>query len=386
MPEYSIVIPTFQKKHNLKNTLLAFNHQMNLDFEILVIDDGSTDDTGVLITSLTGLKFPLSYFYLARDERSCSAKTRNYGLQKARGRIVIFLDDDMIVSPDFITEQGRYHQKNGNILLLGGRYNLNHVPEENELIEELPFNNLLRRNREDINASEIRHFIFYESSYNFSILPYPWLFAYSCNMSARKDLLIEIGGFDENYITWGFEDIDLGYRIYKKGVKILYNHKLEAIHQFHGFMESDGEKVNKSVGNISYFLAKFPELTEQGFSVEHFMKGMQEVSMAFTGKVRPEQAPDEYRNKIGASGPRTKKVFKLLHLQQIAQLTALIHDEFHKDSEIIIFDFLENTDLDYDIQVAVSSPGVCKYYPISGQLIGNVLREIEQTGIPIADI
>jgi len=62
MPEFSIIIPTFQKKRFLQNTLLALNYQETADFEVLVIDDGSDDGTGEMIAALGQLKYTLKYF------------------------------------------------------------------------------------------------------------------------------------------------------------------------------------------------------------------------------------------------------------------------------------------------------------------------------------
>ena len=145
MPEFSIIIPTFQKKRFLQNTLLALNYQETADFEVLVIDYGSDDGTGEMIAALGQLKYTLKYFYLTRNETSCAAKTRNYGLQKSEGEIIVFLDDDIIVAPDFLREQKRYHQKAANILVLGGRYNLNYIPSENDLADQTKFKRLLVR-------------------------------------------------------------------------------------------------------------------------------------------------------------------------------------------------------------------------------------------------
>ena len=136
----SVIIPYHQRKPLLLNTLLTLNEQQevnHLDFEVIIIDDGSTDLDENSISRL-GLKINTCYYKYPRNEHSCSAFARNRGIEKARGKYLIFLDCDQIVSPYFIKEHLYFLEhpySRDTILQFGSRKNLQ---------ENVSFDNSLR--------------------------------------------------------------------------------------------------------------------------------------------------------------------------------------------------------------------------------------------------
>jgi glycosyltransferase involved in cell wall biosynthesis len=96
----SIIIPTYNRKDNLVRILESLKDQTASpgDFEVIVVDDGSTDDS----SAVAGLAFPFSLRYL-RQANLGSAAARNAGAELASGDLLIFLDDDMIVEKGFIS-------------------------------------------------------------------------------------------------------------------------------------------------------------------------------------------------------------------------------------------------------------------------------------------
>lgn len=96
----SVIIPTYNRKNSLLRTLDSLSRQTYPAecFEVLVVDDGGTDGTEVITQRL----FPFALRYLRQDNQG-DAYARNHGAQKARGDILQFLDDDIIVEPDFLT-------------------------------------------------------------------------------------------------------------------------------------------------------------------------------------------------------------------------------------------------------------------------------------------
>lgn len=91
-------MPTYNKAEYLKLTLASFASQSVQDFEIIIIDDGSTDDTKQVIDNYKNL-LNIQYVFQQNKGRS---RARNTGLQLAEGDIIIFNDDDRIVPPDYI--------------------------------------------------------------------------------------------------------------------------------------------------------------------------------------------------------------------------------------------------------------------------------------------
>ena len=93
---YSFIIPTYNRAHCILNTISSILHQSYLDFEIIIVDDGSTDDTQIIFKSLTD---NVKIKYLRYDTNRGANFAKNYGAEKAIGDYLIFLDsDDTLVS------------------------------------------------------------------------------------------------------------------------------------------------------------------------------------------------------------------------------------------------------------------------------------------------
>ena len=119
-PYLSIIIPTFNRKDLLKLCLKALFRQRPLtkDCEIIVVDDGSTDRTEELVKSLIN-DSPcfLQYF---RHEHKGPAAARNIGIRNAKGKVILFLGDDIIAEEHLLEEHYKFHmQAPENNALLG---------------------------------------------------------------------------------------------------------------------------------------------------------------------------------------------------------------------------------------------------------------------------
>jgi len=89
MPKVSVVIPTYNRSGMIKEAISSVLAQTERDFEIVVVDDGSTDDTRSVVGAMQNGR--ISYFY---KNNGGPASARNYGLSKAKGEYVAFLDSD----------------------------------------------------------------------------------------------------------------------------------------------------------------------------------------------------------------------------------------------------------------------------------------------------
>jgi glycosyltransferase involved in cell wall biosynthesis len=88
-PFYSVVIPVFNRAHSLSAALRSVLAQSEQDFEVLVIDDGSSDDPASLVAGFTDARMQC-----VRQENRGAGAARNRGIDLARGRFVAFLDSD----------------------------------------------------------------------------------------------------------------------------------------------------------------------------------------------------------------------------------------------------------------------------------------------------
>lgn len=185
-PIISVVIPTFNRALLLERCLESFSKQTfpHDNFEVLVVDDGSSDQTRALLQQKY-FSFKLSPLFC---EHGGAAKARNRGIAEARGSIVLFTDDDCLPAPDFLKEHCKAHQKSGNLVVRG------------------PI--LVVRTFQEI---------FYKTPSFFSL---SMNFFCTSNASIERSILVELGGFDESFPRW--EDAELAFRLRKRGLKMSF--------------------------------------------------------------------------------------------------------------------------------------------------------------------
>jgi len=187
----SVVIATYNKRYVLDRSLeCLFGQDYPKDqYEIIVVDDGSNDGTQKMMEG----KNPFcSLKYLKHKERKGQSRARNLGIDHAQGEMIIFVDDDVFCPPQFIREHVRYHKKYDNIIVDGPAINT-------DRIDNL-FNDKKKR------------FLAFLDFFGANFV--------TCNTSCKKDNLIKAGGFDEEFgKRFGWQDRELGFRLWKMGVK-----------------------------------------------------------------------------------------------------------------------------------------------------------------------
>ncbi|MBI2267117.1 MAG: glycosyltransferase [Armatimonadetes bacterium] len=198
--DISVVIPTYNRKETLELVLASMVSQtFSRDrFEVIVADSNSSDGTDLVVSrfqSEMGLR------YLRQENRGRSG-ARNLGIRSAGGRIVLFTDADIIADPHLLEEHWNAHQEYGRGAVVGWEVR---VQSEDELAQA----------RQDPEARVALH------PPGRKLLS--WLYFLTGNASAPRNDLISVGLFDEAFQQYGWEDIELGYRLAKAGVAIRYN-------------------------------------------------------------------------------------------------------------------------------------------------------------------
>lgn len=199
--ETSIIMPTHNRKHILKKSLKALNQQTYsaANYEIIVIDDGSTDGTGNMVKNLD-LKPELIYKY---QSQSGPAAARNHGIKIAGGQFIIFIDDDIIVTPDFAKSHIQEQKKQKNIIVHGPVIYTNNPEHPTDADKKLGD---------------------YSSAY----------FA-TGNVSIRKQYLLEVGLFNEDFREYGWEDLEMGQRLQQLNLKKIKTEDARGYHLKHEF-------------------------------------------------------------------------------------------------------------------------------------------------------
>ncbi len=99
MNKISIIIPTYNEQKDLVNCLESLENQSEKDFEVIVVDDGSTDDTKSIVSNI---QYPKSNFQFLTQNHKGAGAARNLGAINAKGEILVFVDADMTFDVDFI--------------------------------------------------------------------------------------------------------------------------------------------------------------------------------------------------------------------------------------------------------------------------------------------
>jgi glycosyltransferase involved in cell wall biosynthesis len=197
----SIIIPVYNSSRDLFESLSALRSQTLLDAEIIVVDDGSTDDPGPVAQKM-GAQF------LRMPRNSGPAAARNYGARQAQGEILFFIDADVVIRPGMVSHIVSFFKQHPDVAAVFGSYDA--TPRAEGIVSQ--YRNLLH------------HFVHQNGD------PEASTFWAGCG-AIRRAVFEAIGGFDqENFPRASIEDIELGYRLRQAGHRILFDKTLQGTH------------------------------------------------------------------------------------------------------------------------------------------------------------
>lgn len=196
MPDVSVVVPTYNQSALLAECLRSLATQtLSPDrYEVVVVDDGSTDATPEVIRQAgaraRGVRLP------ANRGRSAA---RNTGVEQARADLIVFVDSDVVVRPDFLAWHVQTHQRHGPGILSRGPVIL--VPDV-------------------LSASRAR----------ISRVAASPAYLDTANAGLRRAALRQAGMFDEHFPGYGWEDFELGMRLKRAGIRRVFCPEAVAFH------------------------------------------------------------------------------------------------------------------------------------------------------------
>lgn len=239
----SVVIPTYNRRELLDQTLLSLLEQEEQDgceIEIIVVDDGSVDGTNELLRSYETRVRNLVCLFRSRTESEVfwPARVRNLGIQHSTGEIILFLDCGIVIPPDFIRRVSEHYLTTFNQVLIHyivGAFTLPTERNQQRLADLSPKNirQKVQQLAQDPEWMESRAGLFDLVNDQLDQLPAPWTLAWAGAMSVSRNLLEQIGGFDEAFQGWGGEDTDLGFRLYRSGASFVATRDCIALHLPH---------------------------------------------------------------------------------------------------------------------------------------------------------
>jgi hypothetical protein len=207
---FSVVIPTFNREATLHATLQSIDRQLFRDFEVVVVDDGSTDGTVAIAQSF-------SFVRVIRQQNSGPGVARNTGVNAANGKYIAFLDSDDVWFPWTLSTYANVISQHQCPAFVTGKPQLFSYPGELSTCVEHPV--------------KVENFADYFSSGD------EWRWFGVSSFVIRRDVFLQVGGFADGRING--EDADLAMRL---GIALGFVH-IQSPVQF-GYRVHDGNVTN----------------------------------------------------------------------------------------------------------------------------------------------
>ncbi|UVI29684.1 glycosyltransferase family 2 protein [Paenibacillus spongiae] len=285
----SIIMPSYNRYPLNLLSLYALEYQkFDLSkMEVILVDDASSDDTPLLET----YNPPYSFKYVRNKKRRGVSYSRNQGLKKAKGGIIIFLDAEMVVDPKYVEYNYRHHLTNEQAVVfnMGGMKVYSYLfPEFNteqmngvrhfakinpsagdrlklyrqQIMDPSNIANYIKRIKEPVplldkknmkSFSQIKPFVvrspfaakLHKMGGDIERCHLPWLVC-GGNISLKKAVIDAVGGYDEDFTGWGAEDTEFAFRLHKAGIKFVIDPDLTRYHQEHPVLPTKKSEAKKN--------------------------------------------------------------------------------------------------------------------------------------------
>jgi GT2 family glycosyltransferase len=207
----SVVLPTLGNHELLRRVLDGYERQRTPagSFEVIVVADRAEPQLELVRDALVGRAYPVRLLHGVVEGASGN---RNVGWRDARAPIVLFTDNDTIPTRDLVAEHLSWHDRSPDdeVVVLG-------LVRWARRVGVTPFMRWLEHGIQ----------FDYESIHGTVA---SWAHVYSSNCSVKRAFLEHVGGFDEQRLPYGYEDLDWGYRARDHGLRVLFNRRAVVDH------------------------------------------------------------------------------------------------------------------------------------------------------------
>lgn len=263
----SVIIPSYNSKKSLLLNLEHLENQ-NLEknnWEVIVVDDGSFDGTGDFLKQckfLSNWNFKYLYFPRAKKRRLMdftfrAGIARNLGVKHANGKYLSFLDSDIITPENYLSSSCKELAQND--VIQHPRLHLKKTSPTNY--------KKINKDNHVFTGKDIYWENFYNSTQNWNTRKMPWKYISTNTLCLKTEVFKRVGWFRKNYTCYGFEDTDLGWRLYQNG----YQFKLNRVDTYHVYRNSEFFHINLVKSHLlSYAASLFFHNTHSLESYQEF--------------------------------------------------------------------------------------------------------------------
>ena len=254
IPDVSIVVPTHDKAERLILALHALRPQTlsTSRFETVVVADGCADDTLSVVTQARRLGL---HIRLIETRHAGQSAARNRGAAEARGRILLFMDDDILLHPGYVERMAEAVRRHPRAVIRAPVRSLRYLAPFRDPEKGIPFDDraspliaerfgaqLISRRQilEDWPgiAARCGHVNRFEAMVSRVLREGPadlrWVGYSGSGVALRRELFLDAGGYDARFgLRWGAESLELGYRLWCKGIDFIESTDLFSAHMEH---------------------------------------------------------------------------------------------------------------------------------------------------------
>jgi GT2 family glycosyltransferase len=240
-PELSVVISSFGNPEGLRRVLEGYAAQEpSLEgFEALVVVDAADPDPAAAEAAIANRRYPVR---MLRGAIPGLSANRNAGWRGARAPLVLFTDNDTIPKPQLVAEHRRWHER--------------HPEQEVGVLGHV-------RWAREVRVTPFMHWLDHGMQFAFPFIEgieAGWGHFYGANVSVKRELCERVGGFDEERLPYGYEDLDFGYRASKLGMRLLYNRDAVVEHLREFDLEFYKQRMRRLARAELEFVRKHPEI------------------------------------------------------------------------------------------------------------------------------
>ncbi len=255
----SVIIPVADDWKRLSLTLSSLLAQSmdKRSWEVCLVPKDVDSGLDPLLSVFT----PLLSIRCSKRHGKTRAEARNLGVEMSRGEVLVFVDCDLIQTPCFLQEHCKHHESGNSRVVVGEVRRLyfskvekvfgeliRNPSQYDWLLDRLPAFHV--KSRPDPYFSLTR--IPFKNGKN----PIPWISMGTNNVSMRRSDFEALGGFDTEFQGWGYDNMELALRLYKKGVEFVYEPRAMNYHLMHPIDHK--KRLQDIERNFNIFKKKHP--------------------------------------------------------------------------------------------------------------------------------